>query len=118
MKAVWLPLGFGAMLVGLIGAGWLSVYGGWLYGVASLLCFGLYAWDKSAARRGAWRVSERTLHGWALVGGWPGAMLAQAILRHKTVKPAFRRLYRATILINLVLLLAYVSRMLPPGKLP
>jgi len=37
--------------------------------------------DKSAAQRNAWRTPEGTLHMLSLVGGWPGAMIAQQILR-------------------------------------
>ena len=51
----------------------------WLTLVASLLCFLAYAWDKAAARRGAWRTPERTLLGLGLLGGWPGGLLAQRL---------------------------------------
>ncbi|MBW8781088.1 MAG: DUF1294 domain-containing protein [Verrucomicrobia bacterium] len=50
----------------------------------------LYAWDKRAAKRpGAERVRERTLHLWALAGGFGGALLGQAWLRHKTRHASF-----------------------------
>ncbi len=61
-----------------------------LYAGASLLCFALYAADKGAARAGRDRISESTLLSLGLVGGWPGAIVAQQALRHKTVKRAFR----------------------------
>lgn len=70
------------------------------YGCMSLLSYAVYAIDKRAARRGARRVPERTLHLLALLGGWPGALLAQHRLRHKTVKPAFRALFWLTVLGN------------------
>jgi uncharacterized membrane protein YsdA (DUF1294 family) len=57
-----------------------------------------YALDKRAAQRGAYRISERTLHLWALAGGWPAAWLAQRALRHKCAKPAFQRVYWMTVL--------------------
>ena len=57
-----------------------------LYGAMSLVTFLVYAMDKSAARRGAGRTSETTLHLLALVGGWPGALLAQQWLRHKSCR--------------------------------
>jgi uncharacterized membrane protein YsdA (DUF1294 family) len=60
------------------------------YAVMSLLTFVAYAWDKRASRRsGARRVRERTLHLWALAGGFVGAFLGQAWLRHKTRHPSF-----------------------------
>ena len=52
--------------------------------------FALFWWDKRQARLRGWRVSEATLLGWALLGGWPGAKLAQRQFRHKTVKRSFR----------------------------
>lgn len=61
-----------------------------LYAGASLLCFALYAVDKGAARAGRERISEAMLLSAGFVGGWPGAIVAQQALRHKTVKRAFR----------------------------
>ena len=57
-----------------------------LYNVA---VFGLYAFDKAAARNGDWRVRESTLLWLAVLGGGIGAFLAQRLLRHKTRKPPF-----------------------------
>ena len=53
----------------------------------------LWAYDKWQARRGGWRVPEATLHTVAVLGGAPVALLSMTLLRHKTQKPAFRRLY-------------------------
>jgi uncharacterized membrane protein YsdA (DUF1294 family) len=88
-----------------------SVWGGLalLYLVASALTFAVYAFDKRAAVQGARRVSERTLHWLALVGGWPGALLAQRLLRHKTRKPFFRTMLRLTIGLHIVLLAALAA---------
>jgi uncharacterized membrane protein YsdA (DUF1294 family) len=57
------------------------------YLAASLATAGLYAADKSAARRGGRRVSEATLQAWAWVGGWAGALAGQRLLRHKSRQP-------------------------------
>jgi uncharacterized membrane protein YsdA (DUF1294 family) len=65
--------------------------------VAAAIAYGL---DKSAAQRGAWRTRERTLHVLALVGGWPGALVAQSVFRHKSRKPAFRVAFWATVALN------------------
>jgi uncharacterized membrane protein YsdA (DUF1294 family)/cold shock CspA family protein len=56
----------------------------------SLVGYGLYASDKRRALAKAWRISENTLHLIALLGGWPGAFLAQRQLRHKVSKPSFQ----------------------------
>ncbi|WP_374341430.1 DUF1294 domain-containing protein [Azonexus sp.] len=98
-----IPL-FAALFAGLALAG--RVPGRWalLYLVASAICFALYAIDKSAAVAGRRRTPERTLHFWALVGGWPGALLAQHALRHKSVKAGFRAVFRVTVAVNLAAL--------------
>jgi len=67
------------------------------YALASLACFALYAHDKAAARRGDRRTPERHLLLLGLAGGWPGALLAQQWLRHKTVKRPFRQLFWLTV---------------------
>ena len=51
---------------------------------ASILDFVLMAVDKRRAKRGAWRVKERTFFLVALAGGSPGAILGMWIFRHKT----------------------------------
>ncbi|MBX9613223.1 MAG: cold shock and DUF1294 domain-containing protein [Burkholderiales bacterium] len=72
------------------------------YAGLSLLTFMAYALDKSAARENAWRTPESTLHLLALAGGWPGALLAQQWLRHKSVKAEFRAVFWATVVLNVV----------------
>jgi uncharacterized membrane protein YsdA (DUF1294 family) len=67
----------------------------------SLICFVAYAHDKAAARAGQWRTRESSLHLLALLGGWPGALLAQRHLRHKSGKPSFRAVFWLTVWINI-----------------
>ena len=71
-----------------------------LYAGASALCFGLYAIDKAAARAGRDRVCESTLLAIGLIGGWPGAIVAQQVLRHKTVKRSFRVRFWLSVAVN------------------
>ncbi|MEW9797472.1 DUF1294 domain-containing protein [Alteromonas sp. CYL-A6] len=70
----------------------------------SVLTFGVYALDKSAARRQRRRVPEAHLHLLGLAGGWPGALIARRRLRHKSVKQPFRRVFWVTVIINLTAL--------------
>ncbi len=70
------------------------------YLAVSLFTFILYAIDKSAAQNGSWRTQETTLHLFALVGGWPGAMIAQQSLRHKSKKQSFRAVFWVTVILN------------------
>jgi uncharacterized membrane protein YsdA (DUF1294 family) len=74
------------------------------YAALSLFAFIAYALDKYAARRGERRTPERTLHLLALVGGWPGGMLAQRMLRHKSRKPVFHAVLWASALLHLAAL--------------
>jgi uncharacterized membrane protein YsdA (DUF1294 family)/cold shock CspA family protein len=72
----------------------------WLYISSSIIAFGAYWIDKRAAREGRWRTQENTLHLLALIGGWPGALMAQRHLRHKSAKSSFRLLFWVTVLLN------------------
>lgn len=71
-----------------------------LYLVASTIAFGAYALDKSAARNNQWRTQESTLHLFALAGGWPGALAAQRLLRHKSRKQSFQVVFWITVTLN------------------
>ena len=55
----------------------------WLAAV-NAVDFALMGWDKRQAKRGGWRVRERTFFLWALAGGAPGAILGMRTFRHKT----------------------------------
>lgn len=83
------------------------------YLVVSPATFAAYALDKSAAERRTWRTSESTLHLLALAGGWPGALVAQSRLRHKSKKQPFRTVFRVTVVLNCA---AFVWLLTPEGK--
>ena len=79
-------------LGGLALAVWLGEVPVWipiLYLVMSSLTFAAYAWDKLHAERDAHRTPETTLHLLEFFGGWPGGLLAQQSLRHKTGKTSY-----------------------------
>lgn len=71
-----------------------------VYLVLSALAFAVYAWDKNSAQRNAPRTPESTLHALALLGGWPGATIAQQTLRHKSSKAEFRFVFWLTVVVN------------------
>jgi uncharacterized membrane protein YsdA (DUF1294 family)/cold shock CspA family protein len=71
-----------------------------LYTVMSVIAFIIYAKDKNAAEYDKWRTSESTLHILSLLGGWPGAAIAQSFLRHKSKKASFRFTYWITVIAN------------------
>lgn len=72
--------------------------------LVSVLAFYLYWRDKFAAQRNAWRTPEAVLHAASLAGGWPGAWLAQRLLRHKSAKESFRQVYWGTVALHWALL--------------
>ena len=78
------------------------------YGLFSAAAFLMYGADKSAAEQGRWRTSESTLHTLALIGGWPGALVAQRVFRHKTTKQPFRTIFWFTVIANCVALAWFV----------
>ena len=66
-----------------------------LYAAMSVIAFALYAVDKRRAARGAWRISEATLHLVEMLGGWPGAWVGQQVLRHKRHKGSYMLIFWA-----------------------
>jgi len=95
-----LATSFLALLAGTALAGKLPAMLPVVYGVLSVVAFLAYAIDKSAARNGAWRTPEKTLHLLAMAGGWPGALAAQQQLRHKSAKPSFLAIFWITVVLN------------------
>ena len=67
------------------------------------------ALDKAAPRGGHRRTPENTLHLLALLGGWPGALVAQNRLRHKSSKTSFLAVFWITVLLNCVVLGLYLT---------
>jgi uncharacterized membrane protein YsdA (DUF1294 family) len=66
----------------------------------SVACFIAYGLDKRQAINGGRRVSERTLHLMAFLGGWPGALMAQRHFRHKTQKAPFRIVFWIVVVLH------------------
>jgi uncharacterized membrane protein YsdA (DUF1294 family) len=97
--------------VGRLEISWLALY----YG-ASVITYGVYARDKKAAQNAGWRTPESTLHLMSLVGGWPGALIAQVLLRHKTRKPSFLVGYWFTVIVNCIALGVVVGKGVSPVK--
>lgn len=86
-----------------------------LYLMMSLVTFCMYGIDKSAARKGAWRISENALLAAGLFCGWPGAVAGQFVFRHKTSKVSFLMMFWLTVLLNAVILIAVISAFRFPG---
>jgi uncharacterized membrane protein YsdA (DUF1294 family)/cold shock CspA family protein len=108
-RAAWPRKIIGAAFLVLLALAWLSsrmplavllAYAG-----ASLVALILYGADKSAAENNRWRTPESTLHVVALFGGWPGALIAQGVFRHKSTKEEFQTVFWTTVVLNCAALL-------------
>ena len=110
MFAICLATLFLAVICGLAARGMLPLAVPAVYVIASVAAGVAYGIDKSAAQRGAWRTPERTLHVLALMGGWPGAVVAQKVFRHKSRKLSFRFAFWATIALNCGALVLWLWR--------
>lgn len=93
-----LPLG-GSLQVGLSGQSWVPLA---MYPALSLISLLLYWQDKQQARTQVWRTPEKVLHASELLGGWPGALLAQQLFRHKTRKVSYQVVCWAIVLVHQV----------------
>jgi len=81
-----------------------------VYAFLSLFAFAVYAKDKAAARDDIWRTPESSLHAIAVFGGWPGALVAQDVLRHKSSKSAFQWTFWFTVIVNCAVMLWLLHR--------
>jgi len=71
--------------------------------VMSIASFAVYSWDKQRAINGGRRISERTLHLLAFLGGWPGALMGQRRFRHKTKKVSFLIIFWALVALHVAI---------------
>ena len=114
--AITTALLFFILLVGLVVLDELPVTLLAAFGLFSGVAFLMYGADKSAAEQGRWRTSESTLHTIAVIGGWPGALVARRVFRHKTTKQPFRTIFWFTVIANCVALIWFVHE--APLSLP
>lgn len=89
----------GGLQMGLNGQSWVPLA---LYPAVSLVSLLLYWQDKQQARTQAWRTPEKVLHASELLGGWPGALLAQQLFRHKTRKVSYQAVFWGIVLLHQV----------------
>ena len=75
----------------------------------------LYGYDKRQAIVGGYRVPESLLHGAALLGGSPAALVGQGLFRHKTRKRRFQAVFVAIVLLQVAAIYAYWFVYRAPG---
>jgi uncharacterized membrane protein YsdA (DUF1294 family)/cold shock CspA family protein len=73
-----------------------------VYVVFSAVAFIVYRSDKAAAQQNQWRTGEGTLFLLGVLGGWPGAFVAQQMFHHKTKKKSFQIKFWVTVLLNCI----------------
>jgi uncharacterized membrane protein YsdA (DUF1294 family)/cold shock CspA family protein len=95
-----LIVAFAAVVAALSLLGKTAFFVPFMYLAASAVTFLVYGFDKSAAMNNRWRTPESTLHILGLIGGWPGALMAQQIFRHKSKKAEFRVIFWLTVVVN------------------
>lgn len=73
------------------------------------LCAFLSMWiDKRRAIRHKWRIPEKTLFLFALLGGSPGSILGMQLFRHKTKHWYFAAGMPAILMVQLLLLYKFI----------
>ena len=115
---LWCVLVFAAVIGVAVATAKLPLYVVLVYAGLSVCTFVAYWLDKRKAKAGRWRTPESSLQFMALLGGWPGALLAQSYLRHKSQKRAFLAVFYLAVLVNISMLLWLHSQNLLPALLP
>lgn len=100
---------FVAALAGAVLLGHLTMTVLAAYAIVSAVAFIAYGFDKSAATAGRQRTPEATLHFLGLIGGWPGALLAQRLFRHKSRKREFQQTFWSTVVVNVAVLILFAN---------
>ena len=78
-----------------------------VYLVMSAVSYIAYVLDKDAAgKRRRQRIPESTLLALDTFGGWPGGLIAQQQMRHKTVKASFQTGFAVSVVVNLLVVAA------------
>lgn len=77
----------------------------WLL-LVNLLTLVIYGADKLSAHKAWRRVPESTLLVFGVVGGWPGAMVAQQVFRHKTQKQPFKTWFFISVILSALAMVA------------
>lgn len=72
-----------------------------LWSILNILTMLIYVWDKVCSKWRLSRISENNLLLFGVLGGWPGAIFAQQLSRHKTRKLSFQIKFVVTILVNI-----------------
>lgn len=87
---------------------WIPIVIVWL--ILCLISFCQFGIDKAKARRGAWRIPEKTLLLTAAIGGSVGAWLGMKVFRHKTKHASFKYGIPGIIVIQVLAIIVIVMK--------
>ncbi len=76
------------------------------YALMTIVTFVLYGVDKAKAKKGKWRIPEKTLLLFAACFGGLGAFLGMKIFRHKTKHTSFKIIVPVSMIIQFILIAA------------
>lgn len=102
-----LVLTYIAFIAWAIGHGMLMLETAFIPAIACIVTFMAYAADKHFAQSNRWRIPEANLHLLEFLGGWPGALFAQRVLRHKTRKASYRIVFWMMVVLNILATVAW-----------
>jgi uncharacterized membrane protein YsdA (DUF1294 family)/cold shock CspA family protein len=72
-----------------------------VYAIMSLLTFFVYAIDETKAHKRKWRTPDNIFHWLAFLGGWPGALITQHVIRHKNRERSFQLILWLIVIVHL-----------------
>jgi len=73
-----------------------------VYAMMSLLTFFVYAIDETKAHKRKWRTPENIFHWLEFLGGWPGALMTQHVIRHKNRERSYQLILWLTVIVHLL----------------
>lgn len=79
----------------------------YIYSIMSVVTFAAYGHDKRRAIQGRWRIKEQNLHLLELCFGWPGAVVAQLVFRHKLRKFEYMAIFVGIVVVHIGAIAAF-----------
>ena len=76
------------------------------YALMTIVTFVLYGVDKAKAKKGKWRIPEKTLLLFAACFGGLGAFLGMRIFRHKTKHTSFKIIVPMCMILQFIIIAA------------
>jgi uncharacterized membrane protein YsdA (DUF1294 family) len=80
------------------------------YCIVSIILFILMGVDKLKAVKHKWRIPEKTLFTFGVIGGFVGGFLAMAVFHHKVRKPVFWIVYGLSAVVHIALAIILINK--------